>query len=655
MSLKSMNIAEDRKRKLKELFPEVFDEEQLNFEKLKRIIEDGWGSSSEEKYEMTWPGKSECLNVIQEPSIGTLKPCKRESINFDSTQNLFIEGDNLEVLKLLQKAYYGKIKMIYIDPPYNTGKEFVYPDKYSESLDTYLKYTGQKNKEGVKFSTNQETNGRFHSRWLSMMYSRLFLARNLLKDDGVIFISIDDSEVNNLRKICDEVFGEENFLALFPRITKKAGKTTDLIAKNHDYIVCFRKYSDTSLNKNKVLDENYKNSDEFEESRGKYKLSQPLDYNSIRYSPSLDYEVNLDDEIFIPGNVSKKEILERKKRNPDRDFCWRWSRKLFNFGLENGFIVVKKTSKGKRLYTKTYMKATIEKDNRGDYYIRYADRAKAISTLDLVENKFSNDNSRKDIAKVFSAKLFEYSKPLSLLKEIISKATNDDDAILDFFAGSATTAHAVMDLNKEDGGNRKYIMVQLPEPCDKNSEAFKVGLKTIADIGKERIRKVAEKIEEELSKKNKQLQLMDKNNGKRIESLDIGFKVFKLDKSNFRVWDNKIDGDVAMQLELHLDKMISSNSSDEDILYEILLKSGFELTEQIKSKTLVNKTVYSIKDNELLICLDKKLSKEVILEMAKLEPFHCICLDIGFEDNDQLKANAVETMRSHGVINFKTI
>ena len=613
MSLKSMDIVEDRKSKLKELFPEAFDEERIDFEKLKRIIEGGWGTSGEEKYEMTWPGKNECLRVIQEPSIGTLKPCREESIDFHSTQNLFIEGDNLEVLKLLQKAYYGKIKMIYIDPPYNTGKEFVYPDKYSESLDIYLKYTGQKNKEGVKFSTNQETDGRFHSRWLSMMYSRLFLARNLLKDDGVIFISIDDNEVYNLRKLCNEIFGETNFVACLTWVKKE--KTSGVPPKNKsipnkEYIAVYEKQKDFCFKGVLGSKDSYK-----QDKEGNYYRTMPIQATGKQ------------DNYF--------HIINPKNGNKHYG-NWAFSEKSIKEMIKKNLIVFPKEEQQKPTQIVYYNE---EKKSPIFHHMGLYDSEKQTKKF---KSQFPNIN-------------FDFPKPLSLLKFILEQSTTKNATILDFFAGSSTTAHAVMDLNKEDGGNRKYIMVQLPEPCDKNSEAFKEGLKTIADIGKERIRKAAKKIEEELNKENKPPQLMDENDRKRIENLDVGFKVFKLDKSNFRVWDGKVDEYVAKQLKLHLDKMISPTSSDEDILYEILLKSGFELTEKIKNKTLANKTVYSIKDDELLICIDRKLSKEVILEMANLKPAHCICLDIGFENNDQLKANAVETMRSHGVINFKTI
>ena len=355
-----MDIVEDRKRKLKELFPEVFDEGQIDFEKLKNILERGYGiSESEEKYEMTWSGKNECLDVIQELSIGTLKPCREDSVDFDTTQNLFIEGDNLEVLKLLQKAYYGKIKMIYIDPPYNTGKEFVYPDKYSESLDTYLKYTGQKNKEGVKFSTNQETDGRFHSRWLSMMYSRLYLARNLLKDDGVIFISIDDNEIHNLRKICDEVFGSENFISCLhvemstTQGMKVAAALQCEIVKNAEYVLVYGKNSQffnfiNMLYSGKDWDDHY--NIYFDKTKNLKMsllehLKQVKDYKNIKAKDISDYYAQDNDFKEYIHSISDKIY-----RDAMCDIPLKLTSKQ-RAKLKNGDFIEYKSSKKRELYT----------------------------------------------------------------------------------------------------------------------------------------------------------------------------------------------------------------------------------------------------------------------------------------------------------------
>ncbi len=370
MDGKSLTPQEVKLQQLKEILPEVFSEGKIDWEKLKATLGEDINFSNE-RYVLNWAGKSDAFKVLQAPSTKTLVPVKEESVNFDETENIFIEGENLEVLKILQKSYFGKVKMIYIDPPYNTGNDsFIYPDKFAENKDEYLKRVGDKDEEGYMtreglFRKNSKENGQYHSNWLNMMMPRLYLAKNLLRQDGVIFVSIDDNEVHNLRLLMNEIFGEENFVAVFPRITKKAGKTTDLIAKNTDFVLCYAKSENIFLNKNAFTDREYKYSDEYLSKRGKYKLSQTLDYSSIQYSPTLDYEIVIDNNVFRPGGVSKEEMENRKKRNPASDFCWRWSKELFQFGLENGFIVVKEGKKGKRIYTKTYENATISKTSKG--------------------------------------------------------------------------------------------------------------------------------------------------------------------------------------------------------------------------------------------------------------------------------------------------
>jgi Adenine specific DNA methylase Mod len=497
MDGKSLNVTEEKLNRLKKILPEAFTEEKIDWEKLQAALGEDIEFTNE-RYVLNWAGKSDAFRVLQSPTTATLVPRRNESINFDNTENIFIEGENLEVLKVLQKAYFGKIKMIYIDPPYNTGNDnFIYPDKFSETKEEYLGRIGDKDETGYLtreglFRKNSKENGHYHSNWLSMMYPRLFLARNLLRDDGVIFVSIDDNEVHNLRMIMNEVFGEENFVANFPRITKKAGKTSDLVSKNNDSILCFGKSDNCKFNSYTLSDEGYKYSDENIATRGQYKLSQTLDYGSIQYSPSLDYEIEFEGEIFRPGGVTREQMEERRKRNPSSDFCWRWSKALYGFGLKKGFIVLKESKNGKRLYTKTYQNATISKNENG-YLVEEQERTKPTTTLDFIENKYSNDNSRKELDRIFDKKVFEYSKPSSIIKILSFLSTSNRDIILDFFAGSSTTAHAVLDLNREDNGTRKFIMVQLPEKCDEKSEAFKAGYKTIAEIGKERIRRVIKK------------------------------------------------------------------------------------------------------------------------------------------------------------------
>lgn len=383
-----------------------------------------------------------------------LVPKKERSLtdNVSLHDNLIIQGDNLKALKALLPTYAGKVKCIYIDPPYNTGNEnWVYNDNVNSPM----------LKEWLGKVVDKEDMTR-HDKWLCMMMPRLKLLKELMSPDGAIFISIDDNELGNLLNLCNEIFGEENFIATLPRITKKAGKTSGGIAKNTDYLVGFKGYSNIDLSPDLLDTEDYNLEDEFVEERGNYKLTQTLDYGSIQYSQSLDYEIKLDGEIFRPGSVSKEEMEERIKRNPKSDYCWRWSKDLFEFGLNNGFVKVKESRNGKRIYTKTYTNASINKKGN-EYYIETIERTKKVTTLEFVENEYSNDNARKEIESVFGSRKFEYSKPKSIIKKLAAITADKDSVILDSFAGSGTTAHAVLELNKEDGGNRKFILVEQEE------------------------------------------------------------------------------------------------------------------------------------------------------------------------------------------------
>jgi len=647
MDLSSKNITEEQKDRLKELFPHVFNEDKIDFERLKQTLGESIDAGLE-RFGLTWPGKAECMKIIQEPSIGTLKPCKEESVNFDSTENLFIEGDNLEVLKLLQKSYYGKVKMIYIDPPYNTGKEFIYPDKYSESLETYLAYTGQVDAEGKKFSTNTEAEGRFHSKWINMMYPRLFLARNLLRDDGVVFISIDDHEADNLKKICDEIFGGENFLANITRVAKTTSFRGNFFAPSKDYILCYSKNA-SALKPfmDEVIEEQFDKVETDGERRGeRYRDDIAFYLSTLETRPNQRYFIECPDgsKVIPPGNTFPP--------NPPKegDGVWRWSKDSFN---EKKHLIVFKQSKqsplidkdGKQakwnLYTKSYLKdkkedGNIPRDFWGDFLNRHG--TSELKALDIP---------------------YSFPKPVRLVQNLLKIiGTTDDDIVFDFFAGSSTTAHAVIELNFLDKKRRKFVLVQLPEDCEEEIDAKKAGFKNLADIGKERIRRVINKIakdEEGASKKEKTLFGDSKEN----EKLDLGFKVFKLHQSNFKIWDGSIkkemeDKKVEKQLELQIEH-INPKANEEDILYELLLKSGFALTTKVEALQLAGKKVYSIENNALLICLEKSLTKEVITEMARKEPARVVCLDIGFAGNDQLKTNAVQIMKSHKVEDFRTV
>jgi len=623
LDLRSMDIIGEQKKKLHQLFPEVFTENKIDFEKLKLALGEAI-EVGKERYGMTWPGKADCFKIIQSSSIGTLKPCREESVNFDTTENLFIEGDNLEVLKLLQKSYYGKIKMIYIDPPYNTGNDFIYPDDYKENLKTYLQYTGQVDAEGKKFSTNTDTEGRFHTKWMNMIYPRLFLAKNLLSDNGVIFISIDDNEVSNLRKICDEIFGEENFIDTICWKKKYGGGAKEkYLVSVHEYILMYAKMRDDLPEIMVEFDEEkarrfYKYKDEKFETLGYYR-THPLE--AVK---SFDIRENLRFSVTSPDGT---EVWPRRQ--------WRWSKERFKEALSKNEVIFSKNKDGEWvLSSKQYLN-----DDTGEQR-----KTKAQS---LIDDIFTQEGT-KEIVDIFSdAKIFPFPKPIRLLKKLIEiSGVSGDDVILDFFAGSGTTAHAILELNK-DGYNRKFICVQLPELCEKDSEAHKAGFKTITDIGKERIRRVIKNIEKETD------QALFKN-----KKMDLGFKVFKLHKSNFKIWDaEQISPDkvsIEKQLELHIDH-IDHKASQDDILYEILLKAGFELTTKIEKIKLAGKAVYSIGGGDMIICLEKELTKELIRTIAEKQPSRVICLDQGFTNNDQLKTNAVQIMKSKGIDDFRTV
>ena len=620
LDIQKQNIDElEKVEELKNIFPEIFEDGKLNIEKFKNILFDIKDEKTEH-YSFNWNGKQDCYKIIKQKSNLTLKVDEDKTI--PDGNNVFIEGDNLEVLKLLQTSYHKKIKMIYIDPPYNKDKDFVYSDTWGDTITNYLIQTDQLSDEGYT-STKTSSTGRRHTNWLNMIYPRLWLSRNLLKDDGVIFVSIDDDEVHNLRKVMDEIYGEENFVGQFPRITKKAGKSSNELAVNHDYILAYSKNNEILLNSFEHTDDNFKYSDEYENERGLYKLNQTLDYGSIQYSPSLDYEIELDNKIFIPGNVTKEEMQERQKRNPKSDFCWRWSKELFKFGLENGFVV----AKGNRIYTKTYQNATISKGSNG-YFVNLQPRTKSATTLDLLENKFSNDNSRKDLSKIFDKTVFDYSKPVDLIKYLVFLGTNEEDIILDFFAGSGTTAHAVMELNQDDEkdgkiGNRKYILVQLPEATEQNSEAYKNNYKKISDITKARIKKVIEKLD-----------------------YKDGFKSYKLDSSNFQVFKelkkrpNDSFEDIVKMLKMSVfnKNIFAQNAKEIDIAYEVGLKNGFSLSAKVYENVMFKHynciRLEDIDGRRFYFCFADKIELDIaefIPKDAKL-----ICFDKALDDSTKM-------------------
>ncbi|GHT07528.1 DNA methylase N-4 [Endomicrobiia bacterium] len=574
---------------------------------------------------MNWADKSEAFTAIQTPTTKTLYPAPEESVEFNSSENVFIEGENLEVLKILQKPYFGKIKMIYIDPPYNTGNDnFIYPDKFSETKEEYLKKIKEKDEKGYLlkeglFHKNSKENGQFHSNWLNMMYPRLFLAKNLLKDDGVIFISIDDNEVHNLKLLMNEIFGEENFVSDIVWANKEGGGGSDstYYKIKHEYILCYAKNKDNLIIKGEKCEED--SSYAFKEERGRYKLIK-LNSFSIQYSANLDYPITTPNgEVIYPSEDGKKG-------------CWRWSKEKFCWGSKHGFIEFKKNQDGKIwVYTKQYFRV----DNENKHIVRTLPPSALI-------DKYSSTMASKQMEELLDKKgLFNYPKPVFLIKELIYTGNDSNSITLDFFAGSGTTAQAVMELNKEDGGNRKFICVQLPEKTEEKSEAFKAGYKTIAEISKERIRRAAKKIEDEAKREYPILSsLSSERQGK--ECPDLGFKVYKLKESSFKIWRSDMVSDEE-ELKAGIDLFenpLKDGAKEENVLLELLLKCGYDLNVKAEIIEADNSKIYAVNDNELIVCLEK-VSDKIISKILELKPAKCLMLDSLFDGRDSFKTNTV--------------
>lgn len=614
-SLTSANIVADNIELLKQLFPTIVKEGNIDLNELKALL----GETVEEKeeyYRFTWAGKNQARLEANKPTTATLRPNKAESKDWDTTNNIFIEGDNLEVLKLLQKSYANKIKMIYIDPPYNTGKDFVYKDNYTDNLGNYLEITGQVDESGKKLNTNTESDGRYHSNWLNMMYPRLRLARNLMTDDGVIFISIDDHENHNLRKICDEIFGEENFVANIIWQKKYAPQNdAKWLTDNHDHVLLYARKKDNW--KIYPLPRT--------EKQNKYYINDDNDGRGIWRTDNILVKSFTENRVFpIVNPNTNKEFFPPKGR------CWRYSHDTITSMLSEN-----------RLY--------FGKDGTGAPQVkRYLNEVKdgvTPLTIWLREEVGDNQEGKNELNSLFDIPTFDTPKVVRLIERMLQISTKNEDLVLDFFAGSGTTAHAVMKLNAEDGGTRKCISVQLPEPTDEKSEAFKEGYTTIAEITKERIRRAGEKIKKE-------------NEGAAIDKLDVGFKAFKLDSSNITAWDGNPDN-LEQQLDVFANN-IKTNRTEEDILFEILLKYGLDLTVPIEEKNIAGKTVYSIGLGTLFICLadgiTPQISEGIGAWKQELNPSICraIFKDSGFA-SDKDKVNAMQILKRFGIEEVNSI
>jgi adenine-specific DNA-methyltransferase len=619
------NFQTELAAQLADLIPEAIADGKVDVEKLKELLGSDTADSSE-RFGLFWPGKKRALRAAQEPTTATLRPDFENSKDWDTTQNIFIEGDNLEVLKVLQKHYHNKVKMIYIDPPYNTGKDFVYPDNFKEGLDTYLEWTRQVNEEGKKVSTNSESEGRYHSNWLNMMYPRLKLARNLLTDDGVIFISIGDQELDNLRKLCSEVFGEANFLANIVWANREGGGGSDssTFKSKHEYALVYARtraqvqvYREESEE-----DKSYAYSDDFEAERGRHKLIK-LNSFSIQYSKSLDYEIRDEDgSVSIPSEDGRRGI-------------WRWSRAKYEWGIRNGFIVKRKRDDGSwTIYTKQYFRV----DNNGDQIVR------TLPPNALIEKHSSTGATKQLSALLGGTKIFDYPKPVAYIAQLLKWTTRGDDLVLDFFGGSGTTAHAAYQLNAEDGGSRQVIQVQLPEPTDDGSEARKNGFATVSEIARKRVDLAGESVRSKL----------DGQLTSRVESLDIGFRAYKLTDTNFSKWRvaSDVDEDALQQ---HFLELRASSSADDvtpdSLLTEILLKQGYSLTERIAPIEVAGLDLRSVGGGIVLAYLNEhvKPTLDQLRAIVDADPQKIIILEDAFQGDDELKTNLAQLCKSNGV------
>jgi len=607
----SLNIKEENLAAMQQLFPEAFEEGKIDFDVLRQLLGD-YVDDEEERYSFRWNGKGKALRLSQTPSTGTLRPCKEESKDWDTTENLYIEGDNLEVLKLLQKSYHGRVKMIYIDPPYNTGKDFVYKDDFRDNVANYKRITGQVDDEGRSTGTNSESNGRFHTDWLNMMYPRLRLARNLLSDDGVIFISIDDNEQGNLRHVCDEIFGEMNFVAeLVWERAFSPKNDAKYVSNNHDYVLMYARdiavFQIGRLPRTEEANARYQNPDN--DPRGIWMSS---DISVKTYTAENDYPI-----IAPSGRIIK----------PPAGRCWRLSKNKFLESLQDNRIWFGENGDG------------VPRIKRFLSELKYDGMAP--TSILFYKDVGHNQEGAKEVTQLFEAGVFDGPKPVRLLKWLLTLANlKKDSIVLDFFSGSASTAHALVALNAENGWWRRFIMVQVPEFCDVSGTAHKAGYENICEIGKERIRRAGEKVKAECE------------DAERAASLDIGFKVFKLDSSNLQKWQPQPE-DLLASLQESMDNFLPDRTNL-DVVYEIALKLGLDLSYEVEEREADGQTIYIIGAGALMICLASPISMETAEALLKLheeyepETWQVVFRDTGFL-SDQEKTNIKETLKGAGL------
>ncbi|MFM5362781.1 site-specific DNA-methyltransferase [Aeromonas veronii] len=602
MIMHSPNQTQENIARLRELFPSCVTEAKggdgavklaVDFDQLRQELAESIVEGPQERYHLNWPGKREALLTANAPIAKTLRPCREESVDFDTTQNLFIEGDNLDALKLLQETYLGKVKMIYIDPPYNTGNDFIYEDDFSENANDYLRRSNQKDEEGNRLVANTASNGRFHSDWLTMIYPRLRLARNLLRDDGVIFISIDDEEAHNLRKVCDEIFGSENFIAQF---VWKARQFTDARAKtnvstDHEYIIAYAQNSDFSLKGIGRDESKFSNKDN--DPRGDWMSRSILGLATREQRPNLHYD------ILEPGTG---RIFP-----PNPSTGWRYSKERMNELAAEGRILFPKNDDGRPREKK------FRKEMKSDF----------IAFRSIIDGIHTADGTQ-EIRSLFGSDLFPFPKPTALIASLINQVTDEDDIIVDFFSGSATTAQAVMQVNASDGGRRQFVLVQLPEPCNQKSEAYRVGCKNIAEISKERIRLAGKKIISSQSHDD--------------WNKDIGFRVLKIDSSNMA--DVYYTPDVLDKANLDLFvENIKPDRTAEDLLFQVMLDWGVDLALPITKDMVQGKEVFLVDGNDsqmaLAACFDANggIDEAFVKALAQRQPLRMVFRDAGFNSS----------------------
>ena len=608
--MQSPDVVSDNIRYIAERFPNCLTESKdengkpilvIDFDQLRQELSKDIVEGPEERYQFTWPDKRNAIRLANTPTTDTLRPCRAESIDFDNTQNLYIEGDNLEVLKLLREDYLGKVKIIYIDPPYNTGNDFVYKDDFAQKSDKYVQNSGQADEEGNRLVTNPESNGRFHTDWLNMIYPRLKVAKDLMTEDGVIFISIDDNEVENLKKVCDELLGSSNFIAQI--VWERAFAPINLkkhFSVSHDYILIYGKDINKTicngLPRTNETNSRYSNPDN--DPRGVWQS------DNSTVGPAIADKVY---EIIAPSG---------RVVTPPSGRCWLYSKERFGEMIKDNRIWFgddgNNVPRVKRFLSEVKQGLT------------------PMSIWKYSEVGHSQDASQK-LKQLFDGKsYFEYPKPVELIKRCIVLYSSKKDIILDFFSGSATTAHAVMQLNSEDGGNRKFIMVQLPGQTDEKSEAYEAGYKNICEIGKERIRRAGKKIKDELIAKQQEAGMFDDDKDK-VAKLDTGFRVLKLDSSNMNdVYYTPSD----FSEKTLFDENIKTDRTDEDLLFQTMLDLGIELSAKIEKKQVAGKDIYVVSDGYLIACFDAKVYEAVITEIAKLKPYYFVMRDSSLEKDN---------------------